>query len=187
MPRITRVYTRTGDDGTTALGSGERTSKDSLRVSAYGDVDELNSALGVALSTGLEPKLMALLGPIQNLLFHLGADLCVPRGEEEPASGPCLSPAHVDRLEEAMDSLSETLEPLANFVLPGGTPGASQLHVCRTVCRRAERSLVALAREEPVDPINVRYLNRLSDCLFVMSRYENHANGTPDVLWDSRA
>jgi len=187
MPRITRVYTRTGDDGTTALGSGDRVSKDDPRIEAYGTVDELNSAIGAALAAGLEPELARLLGHVQNELFHLGSDLCVPEERKRERPVPRIEERHVLALEEAIDRLTERLEPLANFLLPGGSPGAAQLHLARTACRRAERRLVSLAAGAEVNPAAHHYLNRLSDALFVMARFENHAKGVPEPLWDSRA
>ena len=187
MPRLTRIYTRTGDDGTTALGGGQRVPKDALRIEAYGTVDELNSVLGVAMATGLVERLAEPVAVIQNELFHLGSDLCVLEEDKEEMPVPRIEARHVDALERLMDALNEELEPLANFVLPGGSLGAAHLHVARTVCRRAERLVVALAREEPVGELTVKYLNRLSDALFVMARYENRARGEEDVIWDSRA
>jgi cob(I)alamin adenosyltransferase len=187
MPRITRVYTRTGDDGTTALGGGQRLPKDAPRIAAYGTVDELSSQIGVAVAAGLDPELAVVLERIQNELFNVGSDLCILEEDKARMPVPVVEERHVEALEELMDRLSESLGPLENFILPGGSPGAAQLHVARTVCRRAERLLVALAREESVGPWTVRYLNRLSDALFVMARYENHRRGIPDVLWDSRA
>jgi len=187
MPRITRVYTRTGDDGTTGLGAGGRVAKDSPRIEAYGTVDELNSQIGLVLASGVNDDLTAALRSIQNDLFHLGSDLCVPEQEKERRPVPSIEERHVAGLESLMDRLSEELPPLQNFVLPGGTPGAAQLHVARTVCRRAERLVVTLARREPVGPHTVKYLNRLSDALFVMARHENKRRGVPDILWDSRA
>ena len=187
MPRITRVYTRTGDDGTTSLGDGGRVPKESPRIEAYGTVDELNSAIGVALASGLDPVVAAPLARVQNELFHLGADLCVREEEKEKRPVPRIEDRHVLALETLMDRLSEQLPALDNFVLPGGSPGAAQLHLARTVCRRAERLVVALARVEPVGPETIRYLNRLSDALFVLARVENAGKGSEDVLWDSRA
>lgn len=187
MPRITRVYTRTGDDGTTSLGDGARVPKDSPRVDAYGTVDELNSVIGAAISRGLDPEVSEILRRVQNELFHLGADLCVREPEKEKRPVPRIEDRHVVALESLMDALSERLTPLENFVLPGGTPGAAELHVARTVCRRAERLVIALSRAEEVGADTVRYLNRLSDALFVLARYENFRRGIPDVLWDSRA
>jgi cob(I)alamin adenosyltransferase len=187
MPKITKVYTRTGDDGTTALGGGQRIPKDALRIAVYGTVDELNSHLGVALAAGVDKALAADLLRIQNELFHLGSDLCVLEEDKERSPVPRVEQRHVDALEELMDRLSAELEPLRNFVLPGGTPAAVHLHVARTVCRRAERLLVSLAATEAVGEQTIPYLNRLSDALFVMARFENKRKGVPDVLWDSRA
>ncbi len=187
MPRITKVYTKTGDDGTTGLGGGQRVPKDSPRIEAYGTVDELNSQIGAALAAGLNDILAEALRPIQNDLFHLGSDLCMPEGEKLRLPVPEIGERHVVALEKLMDRLSEELSPLENFILPGGSPGAAQLHVARTVCRRAERLVVALSRHERVGEYTVRYLNRLSDALFVMARHENRSRGIPDVLWDSRA
>jgi len=187
MPRITKVYTRTGDDGTTALGSGQRVSKDSLRIEAYGTVDELNSQIGVVLAAGAHESVAAALRTIQNELFHLGSDLCILEEDKKRLPAPKIEERHILALEKLMDRLSEELSPLENFILPGGTAGSAHLHVARTVCRRAERLVVALGREEAVGAFTVRYLNRLSDALFVMARHENHRRGIPDVLWNSRA
>jgi cob(I)alamin adenosyltransferase len=187
MPRITKVYTRTGDDGTTGLGGGQRVPKDSPRIAAYGTVDELSSAIGAAIAAGLAERLAATLLRIQNELFNLGSDLCILEEDKARMPVPTIEERHVTALETLMDELSTELPPLENFILPGGSPGAAHLHIARTVCRRAERLLVALAREEAIGPYTVRYLNRLSDALFVMARYENKSKGLPDVLWDSRA
>jgi len=187
MPRITRVYTRTGDDGTTGLGGGGRVSKDSPRVEAYGTVDELNSQVGAALATGVDAGLVSDLRRIQNELFHLGADLCTPEADKERVPGPRLEERHVEALERMIDRLSAELAPLENFVLPGGSPGAAQLQLARAVCRRAERAVVALSHREAVGRQTIRYLNRLSDALFVLARYENLRRGVVDTLWDSRA
>lgn len=187
MPRITKVYTRTGDDGSTGLGGGQRVPKDGNRVEAYGTVDELNSSLGLARAAGLDPRLDAALAKIQNELFHLGSDLCILEEDKKRYAVPQIEERHVEALEELMDGLSETLPYLDNFILPGGSEGASRLHVGRTVCRRAERDVLRLSREEAVGEFVVPYLNRLSDALFVMARYENVAKGVGDVLWDSRA
>jgi cob(I)alamin adenosyltransferase len=187
MPRITKVYTRTGDDGTTALGVGRRVPKDSPRVEAYGTVDELNSFLGVAAASGLDGTLVEALARIQNDLFHLGSDLCVTEEDKASRPVPRIESRHVEALETLIDRLSADLPALENFVLPGGSAGASHLHVARAVCRRAERLVVALSRSEAVGVSVVVYLNRLSDALFVMARWENFRRGVPDVLWDSRA
>lgn len=187
MPRITKVYTRTGDQGTTGLGGGQRVAKDALRIAAYGTVDELNSVLGVALASGLDGHLVPELQRIQNELFHLGSDLCVLEEDKQRMPVPGIEVRHIEALERLMDALSEELSPLANFVLPGGSLGAAHLHVARTVARRAERVLVALGREEAIGAQTIPYVNRLSDALFVMARYENLKRGGADVLWDSRA
>jgi cob(I)alamin adenosyltransferase len=189
MVILNKIYTRTGDDGTTALGSGERVRKDGLRVSAYGTVDETNAAIGMArvnlAGVVLDFDVDAVLGRIQNDLFDLGADLCLPdRGKPLPYEPLRIVPEQVARLEREIDAMNANLKPLRSFVLPGGTPGAAALHVARTVSRRAERLLVQLAAEpdEPVSEAAIRYLNRLSDLLFVASRYVND-RGAGDVLW----
>jgi cob(I)alamin adenosyltransferase len=185
MPRITRVYTRTGDDGTTGLGAGGRVPKDSPRIEAYGTVDELNSQIG-GLAAGLTEEVSPR-QTIQNELFHLYLDLCILEEEKERVPAPRIEERHVVALENLMDRLSETLPPLENFVLPGGCLGAAHLHVARTVCRRAERLVIALSRREKIGPFTIRYLNRLSDALFVLARAENHRRDVADVLWNSRA
>lgn len=187
MPRLTRIYTKTGDRGDTALGAGGRLPKDDPRVEAYGTVDELSSVLGVALAAGVDERLAKELQRIQNELFHLGADLCVREEDKEARPGPRIERRHVEALEQTIDELNDDLPALANFVLPGGSLGAAHLHVARTVCRRAERLLVTLMRAEAVGEHTLPYLNRLSDALFVMARWENRQRGVDDVLWDSRA
>ncbi len=187
MPRITKVYTRKGDQGETSLGGGQRLPKDAPRIAAYGTVDELNSVIGVALAAGLDERVAAPLRRVQNELFHLGSDLCILEEDKEHMPVPRVEARHVDALERLMDELSLELEPLENFILPGGSLGAAHLHVARCVCRRAERELVALARAEKVGAETIRYLNRLSDALFVLARSENLQRGFADVLWDSRA
>jgi cob(I)alamin adenosyltransferase len=184
MVVLNRIYTRTGDDGTTALGSGERRPKYDLRVAAYGTVDETNAAIGVVrLHLGEARELDIMLGMIQNDLFDLGADLAVPEREGK-AERLRLLASQVERLERDIDKLNEKLAPLTSFVLPGGTPAAAYLHLARTICRRAERMLVELAAkpDEPVSDAAIQYLNRLSDFLFVASRTANN-NGAGDVLW----
>ncbi|MFQ5768762.1 MAG: cob(I)yrinic acid a,c-diamide adenosyltransferase [Acidobacteriota bacterium] len=187
MPRITKVYTRTGDDGTTALGGGQRVPKDSLRVGAVGTVDELNAQIGQAAAAGISPDLGDVLASLQNDLFHLGADLCVREEDRHRQEGPRIEARHVQALEDLMDRLTASLSPLDNFVLPGGAPAAAGLHLARTVCRRAERDVLALSRQEEIGPYVLKYLNRLSDALFVMARFENREKSLPDVTWNSRA
>lgn len=187
MPRLTKIYTKTGDDGTTALGGGQRVSKNHLRVQAYGTVDELNSQIGSALSCGLSDRLQEALPAIQNELFHLGSDLCFVEEDKEKYALPQIEDRHIEKLQTLIDELNEIVGPLKNFILPGGAPGAASLHVARTVCRRAERDLVSLSQTEPVGELVLPYLNRLSDALFVMARYENHQRGVPEPIWDSRA
>jgi cob(I)alamin adenosyltransferase len=187
MPRITKVTTRKGDRGETGLGSGRRVPKDSPRTTAYGTVDELSSFLGVAIASEIESELAERLRAVQNELFHLGADLCIPEEDKGKHPGPTIEARHVEALEAFQDQLAEDLPPLANFVLPGGSPGAAHLHVARTVCRRAERLVVTLARDEPVNDQVLRYLNRLSDVLFTMARWENAKKGVAEPLWDSHA
>jgi cob(I)alamin adenosyltransferase len=187
MPRLTKIYTRTGDDGTTALGSRQRVAKDSLRVRAYGSVDELNSVIGLALAQGLSPRLAEMLPPIQNHLFHLGAELSFPPGEGEEFTVPKIESRLITSLENLIDELNAVVGPLKNFILPGGSAGAATLQVARAVCRRAERRVVTLGREEAVRPEALAYLNRLSDLLFVMARYENKQRGVHEPLWDTKA
>jgi cob(I)alamin adenosyltransferase len=183
MVVLNRIYTRTGDDGTTALGSGERRPKYDLRIAAYGTVDETNAAIGVVRVHLKDAPLDAMLGMIQNDLFDLGADLAVPQRDGKAERLRVLA-SQVERLERDIDSLNEKLAPLTSFVLPGGTPAAAYLHLARTICRRAERIMVELAArpEEPVSDAAIQYMNRLSDFLFVASRAANN-NGAGDVLW----
>lgn len=187
MPRLTRIYTRTGDDGSTALGSGARIAKDHLRVESYGTVDELNAQLGVVLCQRPPEVLAQSLTRIQNDLFHLGSDLCVTEAEKAARPVPRIEARHVDWLESEIDRWNAQLPALENFVLPGGSTAAAHLHVARTVCRRAERILVALARQEEIGKWALPYLNRLSDLLFVFARAANLLSGDPDRLWNSRA
>jgi cob(I)alamin adenosyltransferase len=187
MPRLTKLYTRKGDDGTTALGSNKRVAKDSLRVEAYGTVDELNSVIGVALAHGLSARLVEMLSEIQNELFHLGSDLCFTEEDKQTFQIPEMEERHVTRLETFTDEMSTAVGPLENFIQPGGSVGAANLHVARTVCRRAERQVVTLRREEAVAPFVLAYLNRLSDLLFAMARYENKQRGVDEPLWDTLA
>ncbi len=187
MPKLDRIYTKTGDEGMTGLGGGQRVPKDSRRVEAYGTVDELNSQIGVALALGLCRRLDAELPPIQNQLFDLGSDLATPATSQERHPVPTVQPRHIEHLETLIDELNAIVGPLTNFLLPGGSGGAAQLHVARTVCRRAERQATALAREEDIGPTVLPYLNRLSDALFVMARYENHERGVAEPLWEPGA
>jgi cob(I)alamin adenosyltransferase len=186
MVKLNKIYTRTGDAGTTGLGTGERVRKDALRIAAYGTVDETNATIGmVRIHLAGHQGLDAKLGRIQNDLFDLGADLCVPDRGKKPTFEPLrVSDDQVARLEAEIDEMNTELKPLKSFVLPGGSPASAALHVARTVCRRAEREMVALAAQddEPVSPAALKYINRLSDFLFVAGRYVND-RGKSDVLW----
>lgn len=186
MPRLTKIYTKKGDEGVTSLGGGQRVAKDSLRVTAYGTVDELNSTIGLALAHGLVPFLAEKLLVVQNELFHLGSDLCFLEADKEKYQIPQIEVRHVEALEALIDELTAVVGPLENFILPGGSVGSAQLHLARTICRRAERDVITLAAAEPIGPYAIQYLNRLSDALFVMARYENHERGQSEPLWNSR-
>jgi len=178
--RLTKIYTRTGDDGTTGLGNGERVAKDCPRVEAFGTVDELNSCIGLVLATPiLPPVIRTSLTGIQHRLFDLGGELAVPGRD-------IILPADTTDLEQVLDELNADLPSLKDFVLPGGTPGAAACHLARAVCRRAERAVIALQRDDTVNPASVRYLNRLSDLLFVMSRVLCRVDGGSEVLWQPR-
>ena len=190
MVKLTRIYTRGGDKGKTSLGNGARVEKHSIRVEAYGAVDETNAVIGVArLYTqipGQSFEADAMLARIQNDLFDLGADLCTPPkpGEQDPEWALRIVQEQVDRLEREIDALNGPMKPLASFILPGGSPAAAHLHLARTTARRAERMITALAATEPdgVNPLAISYINRLSDHLFVLSRHMNNG-GEADVLW----
>ena len=186
MVVLSKIYTRTGDDGTTALGSGRRVAKYDLRVECYGTLDETNAAIGLARvhTCSSDPALDAMLARIQNDLFDLGAELCYPDESKDARGRLSVSDAQVERLEGEIDALNRELQPLRSFVLPGGTSAASFLHLARTISRRGERLMVALASRpnEPVGPAALRYINRLSDFLFVAARYAND-KGKSDVLW----
>jgi cob(I)alamin adenosyltransferase len=187
MVVLSKIYTRTGDKGTTALGSGERVPKNALRIAAYGTVDETNASIGmVRVHLGdADPALDAMLLRIQNDLFDLGADLCVPdRGAKLEYEPLRMTDGQVTRLEQEIDEMNKELKPLRSFVLPGGSPAAAALHMARTISRRAERLMVELAAEpnEPVSAAALKYINRLSDLLFVASRHVND-RGKTDVLW----
>ncbi len=178
------IYTRTGDDGTTGLYGGSRVPKDDPRVEAYGTVDETNAAIGLARAAGLPPEVDAVLGKAQSTLFDVGAVLATPSDRTNDAA--TIGEDDVLLLENAIDALEARLRPLQTFVLPGGTEAAARLHVARTVCRRAERLVVALSAHAPVSPLVVRWLNRLSDLLFVQARYANHVASVPDEPWVGR-
>ncbi|MDI9847915.1 cob(I)yrinic acid a,c-diamide adenosyltransferase [Rhodoblastus sp. 17X3] len=185
MVKLNKIYTRTGDDGTTGLASGERRAKHDARVEAYGDVDEANSAIGLArLSTAAMPELDAMLERIQNDMFDLGADLATPPSDQPLGYEPLrIVMAQVTRLEAEIDALNARLAPLRSFVLPGGSPAAAALHLARAISRRAERRMVALAASgEEVSAPALQFINRLSDFLFVAARVANH-DGAGDVLW----
>ncbi|MBU6445353.1 MAG: cob(I)yrinic acid a,c-diamide adenosyltransferase [Alphaproteobacteria bacterium] len=181
MVRLNRIYTRTGDKGTTALGDGTRLPKHAPRIAAYGTVDEANSVIGLArLHTS--GQLDAMLGRIQNDLFDLGADLCVPQDGRKAEGALRIVDAQVERLEREIDAMNAELSPLTSFILPGGTAAAAHLHLARTVARRAERLMVELAEREAVSAAAIRYINRLSDHLFVAARFAND-KGQADILW----
>ncbi|MFN7731396.1 MAG: cob(I)yrinic acid a,c-diamide adenosyltransferase [Pirellula sp.] len=180
-----KIYTKTGDAGTTGLFGGPRVSKDDARICAYGSVDELNAVIGLSRSTGLSSELDSVLNQVQHQLFSIGAELATP----DP-SGHSLKwhgEPHVAALEQCIDRLEEKLAPLRNFILPGGSPQASQLHLARTVCRRVEREIVRFSHDPRVSDVShiIIYLNRLSDLLFVMARVANAEQGVPDVPWES--
>lgn len=174
--RLSKIYTRTGDKGTTGLGDGSRVEKDNLRVEAFGTVDELNSTVGLVLAAKLPINIQSILNRVQHELFDLGGELCVP--------GTTLIPdSYIDGLEADLDMLNQNLPPLKDFILPGGSDSAARCHLARTVCRRAERRVVALAHDEDVNPATIRYLNRLSDFLFVAARVIARADNGAEVLW----
>ena len=175
--RLTKIATRTGDDGTTGLGDGSRTGKDALRVQAMGDVDELNSHLGLLLCEAMPDDLRGELLTIQHDLFDLGGELCIP-------GYSLIAGSHVVRVDALLEKYNADLPALQEFILPGGSRAAALAQVCRTVCRRAERSIVALGREETLNPAPVQYINRLSDLLFVLARTLNRYSGGADVLWE---
>ncbi len=174
--RLSKIYTRTGDKGTTGLGDGSRVAKNSLRITAIGEIDELNAVIGLLRCEKLPDDIQTLLIDIQHDLFDLGGETCIP-------GASMISKAQVQKLEEALDRFNASLQPLKDFILPGGTRAAAQAHHARTVCRRAERALVTLSQTENVNESVQQYLNRLSDLLFVLGRVLNHAEGCGDVLW----
>jgi len=174
--RLSKIYTRTGDDGTTGLGDGTRVAKDSARVAAYGTVDELNSAIGLVLADNVPDRIREVLTQAQHDLFDLGGELCIP-------GMAMVDDADVTRLESMLDAFNETLPPLKDFILPGGGMPAAHCHLARTICRRAEREVITLARSEVVRGEAIRYLNRLSDLLFVLARVLARESGHGEVLW----
>ena len=174
--RLSKIYTRTGDDGSTGLGDGSRTEKDSLRVEAIGTVDELNSVIGILLCHKLPEITQSALTNIQHSLFDIGGELCIP-------GSTVITADRVATLEQRLDALNADLAPLKEFILPGGSPAAAACHQARAVCRRAERRAYSLSKSETINPVSIKYLNRLSDLLFVMARHLNREAGSPDVLW----
>jgi cob(I)alamin adenosyltransferase len=183
---MSKIYTRRGDDGSTGLFGGPRVSKDDLRVAAYGEVDELNSALGVAREELLAPAqkdILAIVDALQSELFTLGAELATPEAEDAPREVPHIGAEMVTRMERDIDRLTAELPPMRNFILPGGSRAGAALHLCRTVCRRAERKAVALAHSSEVSPQALAYLNRLSDLLFVLARAANLRAGGREIPW----
>ena len=179
-----KIYTRTGDKGDTSLFGGQRVPKDAMRIEAYGTVDELNSVLGIVRADGPAEELDRVLGVIQDQLFILGADLASPRSNEKKGVRR-IGAKETESLEQEIDRFEEVLKPLKSFVLPGGTPVAARLHLARTVCRRAERTVVRLSRNEDIGDECMMYLNRLSDLLFVLARFANHSAGVQEVKWKS--
>ena len=175
--RLSKIYTRTGDDGTTGLGDGTRVAKDSARVNAYGTVDEANSCIGLLLAADVPDDIRVLLTRVQHQLFDLGGELCIP-------GHAAIHDADIDALEARLDHYNDALPPLKDFILPGGGEAAARCHVARTVVRRAERDTVTLSRHDAVRPQAIRYLNRLSDLLFVLARVLARASGYGEVLWD---
>ena len=175
--RLSKIVTRTGDDGTTGLGDGARVGKDSARIAVLGDIDELNSALGCVIAEAPPERLRAILAAVQNDLFDLGGEISIP-------GRSALWDAHVEQLESVVERLREPLPPLRDFILPGGSRAAAACHLARAVCRRAERSLVALGRHEAVSELSIRYMNRLSDVLFLMARTLNAEAGQAETLWN---
>ena len=174
--RLSRIYTRTGDDGTTGLGDGTRVAKDSARVTSYGAVDELNSAIGIVLACDISDRVREALTQVQHDLFDLGGELCIP-------GMAMVRAADIDRLEHTLDAFNEDLPPLKEFILPGGGMAAAQCHLARAICRRAERATVTLSHHDAVRPDAIHYLNRLSDLLFVLARVLARASGHGETLW----
>lgn len=176
--RLSSIYTKTGDDGTTGLGNGERIDKASIRINVMGDVDELNSLLGVLEASGIPDDISGYLLNIQHRLFDIGGEMAIP-------GNAAIDPVSIERLEELIDTYNEELPALKEFILPGGSLSASICHMARSVCRRVERSMVAMSREEYINPESLRYINRLSDLLFVLARTLNQEKGGKEIFWDS--
>jgi cob(I)alamin adenosyltransferase len=176
--RLSKIYTRTGDQGTTGLGDGSRVEKDDLRIEAMGAVDELNSIIGVLLTKDLPDNCRKILTAVQHNLFDLGGEMSSP-------GHIVITPQHIEQLEQVLDKLNAELQPLREFILPGGTPAAAHAHHARTVCRRAERRLISLSKQQELNRDTIAYLNRLSDLLFVIARYVNKHQGVNDVLWQN--
>ena len=174
--RLSKIYTRTGDDGSTGLGDGSRTEKDSLRIEAIGTVDEFNSAIGILLTNPLPESVQSTLIDVQHTLFDMGGELCIP-------GTIVITEDRVVTLEQVLDALNIDLPPLKEFILPGGSPAAAACHLARAICRRCERRVHSLSKAEPVNPASLQFLNRSSDLLFVVARYLNKMAGRPDVLW----
>ena len=177
--RLSKIYTKTGDDGTTGLGDGSRVAKDSLRIQAMGDIDELNSVLGLLLTEPVSDKIRKTLTEIQHDLFNIGGEICIPNYEMVKAE-------RVTALEAILDEFNDTLEPLKEFILPGGSRAAAYCHLTRTVCRRAERAMHSLNGQEKITEVSLQYINRLSDLLFVLCRILNKDAGVSDVLWNNK-
>lgn len=176
--RLSKIYTRTGDNGTTGLGDGSRVPKESLRIQALGDVDELNAVIGILLTEPVSDKIRTCLVKVQHDLFNIGGEICMPNYE-------MINADHISALENLLDELNDTLPPLKEFILPGGSRAAAYCHLARTVCRRAERTMHALSAEEPLTKASLQYINRLSDLLFVLCRILNQEAGVTDVLWNN--
>ena len=178
-----KIYTKTGDDGTTGLFGGKRVAKYSERIEAYGTVDELNACIGILCSMDIHSDVRGPLEQISSLLFTVGSDLATPQDSSVKSSVPVIDIVHIEMLEQLIDRYQEHLPALRNFILPGGSPGGAHLHLARTICRRAERSIVALKEIEEINPLVLQFINRLSDFLFVAARYVNARHGFNDIEW----
>ncbi len=178
-----KIYTKTGDKGETSLFGGQRVPKDNLRIEAYGTVDELNAYLGQAVASSISEEVKTVLYKIQNQLFAVGSDLATPHDKNIKKDIPRVNQEMIDKLESLIDSFDSKLPELRNFILPGGNSAASSLHIARTICRKIERRIVTLSKEENIGEYILKYLNRLSDLLFILARFENQESNTPDVIW----